>query len=169
MNAQGNSGRALMPRLLGVVVPLACGLAYFPVIGPISEAIGPTVGTAGVIVVQVGLLLVVGALGALLLQTWMAPFIVLPSFIVGLLAVQVINFLQPGAGAGARIYPEDLVFLLAFVVLAMVPLAVGAVLALAGDAWRQRRRAARQPRPFPQTAPLIPPREEREHEPMTSR
>jgi hypothetical protein len=144
MQTISGSSRRRVRRAVGLLAPVVCGLAFSPVMGAIgsawssSDANTPAEIGDYLLLLQVGLLALVGIVGALLLRTWWAPFAILPAFFVGLFAWVVIATVQAGPTGGGD--PDAPLVWGLFLVLASLPMLVGAGLVTIIDLALQRRR-----------------------------
>lgn len=144
MQTNSGSSRRLVRRAVGLLVPVVCGLAFLPVMGAIGSALGSSNSNNSaeignyMLILQVGLLALVGVVGALLLRTWWAPFAILPAFFVGLFTWVAIDTVQSGPTGGVD--PDAPLVWGIFIVLASLPMLVGAGLVTIVDLALQRRR-----------------------------
>lgn len=127
-------------QILGGVVAAVCGLALYWLLGPLQQAINPTLGDVGTTIVAMGLLALIGAVGSLLLRSWWATLVVPACFLVFWYLGGVIDALLPG-----RLYrPWELSGLAdmlgLFALYMLPPLLVGAAIGAAASQWILRLR-----------------------------
>jgi hypothetical protein len=129
---------------MGFLVPVVCGLAFPTVMGAIGNALDSSNPSNHAeianytLILQLGLLALVGVVGALLLRAWWAPFAIPPAFFAGLFAWVAIDTIQSGPTGGGD--PDAPLVWGLFLMLTSLPLLVGAGLVTIIDQARQRRR-----------------------------
>lgn len=130
-------------QVLGGVVASLCGLILYWLFGPLQQAVSPTLGDVGATIVAMGLLALVGAVGARLLRYSWAILVVPACFLVFWYLGGVIDALLPG-----RLYRPwelaglvDMLGLFAFYM--APPLLIGAVIGATASQWTQRLRPRR--------------------------
>lgn len=141
MNKRQVEGGIRSSQILGGVVVAVCGLALYWLLATVQEAVQPALGGVGTTIVGMGLLVLVGAVGAYLLRSWWAMLVVPVCFLVFWYLGGVIDALLPG-----RLYrPWELSGLAEmlglFALYILPPLLVGAAIGIALSQRTQRPRA----------------------------
>ncbi|HEX8996629.1 MAG TPA: hypothetical protein VF812_11405 [Ktedonobacterales bacterium] len=142
MSRRRTGGGIRGSHILGGVIVAVCGLVLYWLLAALQEAIHPTLGDVGTTITALGLLALVGAVGAYLLRSWWAILIVPACFLVFWYLGGVIDALLPG-----RLYrPWELSGLAGmlgiFALVILPPLLVGAVIGVAVSQRAQRLRAS---------------------------
>lgn len=143
MNKGQAEGGIRSSQILGGVVVAASGLALYWLLATVQEAVHSALGDVGATIVALGLLALVGAVGAYLLRSWWAVLVVPACFLVFWYLGGVIDASLPG-----RLYrPWELSglggMLGIFALFILPPLLVGAAVGVAISQRAQRLRPMR--------------------------